>query len=1049
MSLYARFITNHPLANVSFAVIMLLGILGYLNLPREQDPEINFNWLVVNTVLPGASAEDVEKKVTDPLEEAIRTLPDIRFVSSTSRDNVSVILVRFREVSERQFDKHVTDLRRLVQNKYSSDLPSDAKEPDVQELTTSNGFPTAMVLLTGPAYDERLRHTARQIKDELERLPGVDRVLTTGQADPELRVEFSPAEAAARGITAAQIADSVRAWFRDTFAGRARVGDDDWLVRVVGQQASADYLAQLSVQSPRLGSPVPLSAMATVETARTRAGSLASSNGQPAVIFAVTKKSKVNTLGLVADINRAISDRAPTLKSGGFALMLLDDQTVPTQQAISVMEVNALIGLLVVLGLCWLFLGSRLALLVSLGIPFSLAGVFAVLYAFDFTLSIPVLLGIVIALGMLVDDAVVITEAIYYRIARGTEALTATLEAIREVGLPVLAAVSTTIAAFLPLMLMPGIVGKFMLLVPLVVTLALLISLLEAYWMMPAHVVALKLNYKRKTRLQPLRERYTHTLRVKYTRLLVRLMRHPWVSGLLVLVLFVGAVGLVASGAVRTQFFAFDPIRLFYVSLDMPSGTAIDVTLRETEKLETVVRRHLQAGEARGVVTYAGVKWTDTEPLYGEAYGQVNVSLNPRGADQREVTEVVEAMRRDVEALPTPGKISFTQLSGGPPASKPIKLRLLGDDINELRAATQELKRAVSKIDGTRDVADDDLPGRPQLVLQLNAEALKHAGIDPATAARLIRLHTEGEIISETRDQGDKIEVRVRGATPNQTGANSDQLEDIQQLLADPVALPGGGTTTLGALVHADTRTGSGGIKHYNLKRAITIESDLDKSRLDTVEANARIAELWEAMKLRYPNIRIDFSGELDDINESLDAMKMLFLLGVGLIYLILAAQFRSYWQPLLILLTVPMSFTGVVFGLFITQNPLSLYTLYGVIALTGIAVNASIVLIDAANARLQAGMSLIHATLYAARRRVVPIIITTATTIGGLFSLAVGLGGKSLIWGPMAASLVWGLLVASTLTLFTMPTLFRLAMHLGPKLRSRIARRLNHSTAG
>jgi len=177
--------------------------------------------------------------------------------------------------------------------------------------------------------------------------------------------------------------------------------------------------------------------------------------------------------------------------------------------------------------------------------------------------------------------------------------------------------------------------------------------------------------------------------------------------------------------------------------------------------------------------------------------------------------------------------------------------------------------------------------------------------------------------------------------------------------------------------------------------------------------------------------------------------MKMLFLLGVGLIYLILAAQFRSYWQPLLILLTVPMAFTGVVFGLFITQNPLSLYTLYGVIALTGIAVNASIVLIDAANARLQAGMSLIHATLYAARRRVVPIIITTATTIGGLFSLAVGLGGKSLIWGPMAASLVWGLLVASTLTLFAMPTLFRLAMHLGPKLRSSIARRLNHSTAG
>ena len=1048
MSLYARFITNHPMANVSFAVILLLGILSYLNLPREQDPEINFNWLVVTTVLPGASAEDVEKKITDPLEEAIRTLPDIRFVSSTSRDNSSVILVRFRDVSERQFDKHVTDLRRQVQNKYNSDLPDDAKEPEVLEITTSNGFPTAMVLLTGPASDERLRRTARQIKDDLERMPGVDKVLATGQADPELRVEFSPAETAARGLTAANIADSVRAWYRDTFAGRARVGDDDWLVRVIGQRADADYLGRLSILSPSLGSPIPLSSVATVETARARASSLASSNGQPAVILAVTKKSKVNTLGLVADINRYIAERAPSLKPGGYTLMLFDDQTVPTQKAIGVMETNALIGLLVVLGMCWLFLGTRLALLIGLGIPFSLAGTFAVLYAFDFTLSIPVLLGIVISLGMLVDDAVVITEAIYYRIARGADALTATVGSIREVGLPVLAAVSTTIAAFLPLMLMPGIVGKFMLLVPLVVTLALAISLLEAYLMMPAHVVGLKLNFRRPTRLQPLREHYTHLLRVKYTRLLVRLMRHPWVSGLVVLTLFVGAVGLVASGAVRTQFFAFDPIRLFYVNVDMPSGSAIDVTLRETAKVEAMVRRHLRPDEARGVTSYAGVKWTDTEPLYGDSYGQVSVSLNPRGEDMREVSEVVEAMRRDVEALPSLGKLSFTQLSGGPPAAKAIKLRLLGDKVAELRGAAQELKLAVAKIEGTRDVTDDDLPGRPQLVLQLNATALQHAGLDAATVSRLVRLHTEGEIIAETRSQGDKIEVRVRGATPNRTDANGNQLVDIQQLLADPVALPDGGTTTLGALVHSDTRTGSGGIKHYNLKRAITIESDLDKTRIDTVAANAQIAELWTTMKARYPNTRIDFTGELDDINESLEAMKMLFLLGVGLIYLILAAQFRSYWQPLLILLTVPMAFTGVVFGLFITQNPLSLYTLYGVIALTGIAVNASIVLIDAANARLQSGMSLMHATLYASRRRVVPIIITTATTIGGLFSLAVGLGGKSLIWGPMAASLVWGLLVASTLTLFTMPTLFRLAMQIGPSLRSGIGRKLRRSTA-
>jgi multidrug efflux pump subunit AcrB len=1036
MSLYRRLITNHPLANVSFVVILLLGLMGYLSLPREQDPEINFNWLVVTTVLPGAAAEDVEKKVTDPLEEAIRTLPDIRFVSSTSRDNSSIILVRFRDISERLFDKRVTDLRREVQSKYDTDLPAEAREPDVQEITTSNGFPTAMVLLTGPSNDERLRLAARRLKDDLERVPGVDRVLATGLADPELRVEFSPAEAAARGLSAAAIADAVGAWFKDTFAGRARVGDDDWLVRVLGENADADYLARLSILSPRLNAPVSIGSVAEVSTARARPASLASAEGKPAVILAITKKSKVNTLNLVADINRFLDEEASALQATGFDAMLFDDQTVATQRAIGVMEANALIGLALVLALCWLFLGSRLAVLVSLGIPFSLAGTFAILYALDFTLNIPVLLGIVIALGMLVDDAVVITEAIYFRVSRGAETLAATVDAVREVGLPVLAAVTTTIAAFLPLMLMPGIVGKFMMLVPLVVTLALLMSLAEAYWIMPAHVVGLRLNYRRASRLQPLRERGTHALRVKYTRLLVRLMRRPWISAVLIAGLFAGAVALVATGAVRTQFFAFDPIRMFYVSVDMPSGTAIDVTLREAERIEAVVRRHLQPGEARGVSAYAGLKFTDTEPLYGESYGQVSVSLNPRVGEMREVSEVVEAMRRDVESVETRGKIAFIQISGGPPAAKPIKLRLLGDEVAELRAAAAELKRAVAAVPGTRDVTDDDLPGRPQLVLQIDAEAVRRAGLDAAQVARLVRLHTEGEIVTETRAGGDKIEVRVRGASANR---DREGLEDIRRLLDDPVALADGTTTTLDALVTAETRIGSGGIKHYNLKRAITIEADLDKSRIDTVEANARIAEAWDGLQARYPNTRIDFSGELDDIKESLDAMKILFLLGVGLIYLILAAQFRSYWQPLLILLTVPMAFTGVVFGLFITQNPLSLYTLYGVIALTGIAVNAAIVLISAANERLQSGMSLQHATLYAARRRVVPILITTTTTIGGLFSLAVGLGGKSLVWGPMAASLVWGLLVATTLTLFTLPILFRLAMQLRPALRARL----------
>ncbi len=252
---------------------------------------------------------------------------------------------------------------------------------------------------------------------------------------------------------------------------------------------------------------------------------------------------------------------------------------------------------------------------------------------------------------------------------------------------------------------------------------------------------------------------------------------------------------------------------------------------------------------------------------------------------------------------------------------------------------------------------------------------------------------------------------------------------DITGLLDDPIALPAGGTTTLRALVTEETRIGKGVIKHYNLRRAITVEADLDKTVTDTVAANKIIAAEWQKLAKQFPNTDIDFSGELDDIQESLDAMGVLFLMGVGLIYLILAAQFKSYMQPMLILVTVPLAFTGVILGLLVARIPLSLYTLYGVIALTGIAVNSAIVLIDAANERLASGMGVLHAAVYAARRRVVPILITSVTTIGGLFSLAVGLGGKSLLWGPVAASIVWGLGFSTVLTLFVMPLLYWMFM--------------------
>jgi len=1033
MKILQRLLRNHPLANILFGVVLLMGFSGYVLMPREQDPEINFNWVNIVTVLPGASAEDVEKRVTQPLEDAIKQVADIRFVISNSRESTSSILVRFHDIEPRVFDKRVNDLRREVQNKAKSELPVEVRDdPRILEITTSNGFPTAQVLLTGQADDETLRRLGREIRTDLERLAGVDQVFALGLHDPELHVEFDPVALAARGLNAAALADTVAAWFRDTFAGKAKAGDDAWLVRVVGQDPDPGFLARLTIAVPGAEQRVPIDAVARVARARETPRNLASTQGRPAVLLSVTKKSYTNTLELVDRIQGYVAAKNPLLAPIGLALAVTDDQTIPTREAIRIMEWNAALGLMLVIAMCWIFLGTRVALLVALGIPFSLAGAFGVLHAVGFTLNISVLLGVVIVLGMIVDDAVVVVEAIYYRVQRGQDVLAASLDALRETAAPVTSSVATTMAAFLPLMLLPGIVGKFMFVIPFVVAVTLAVSLIEAFWMLPTHITALRLDLSRPSRMQRIRHGITHQLRVKYSRALLYVMRRPKRFAVLMAFLLVGAVGAVAGGLVRLEFFAFDPLRVFYVNVDMPASAPIETTLARVEALEREVRTRLRPGEARALTSLAGVKFTDTEPLYGDAYGQVIVSIAPRAAGLRDVEDIVEALRADLSRLSGPGSISFTTLSGGPPVSKPVRVRVRNDDAAELRAATDALLEIVRGIPGTKDVTDDDVPGRPQLVLDLDREAVRAAGLNPGLVARLVRLHVDGEIVAQMRDQGEKLEVRVRAAPRN--------APDIARILDDPIALPAldgtpTRTTTLRALVRAETRTGKGVIKHYNLRRSITVEADIERKRTDTVAVNAAVRAAWEKVQARYPQTTLDFSGELDDIQESLDSMGVLFLLGVGLIYVILAAQFRSYWQPAMILVTVPLAFTGVVFGLLVSRNPLSLFTLYGVIALTGIAVNAAIVLIDAANRRRRQKMSVLHAAVYAARRRVVPILITSFTTIAGLLSLAIGLGGKSLIWGPVAASIVWGIGFSTLLTLFVMPLLYWALM---PEHRSR-----------
>ena len=1017
MSFLERFLRNHVLANLTFVLVLIIGAMAYSQMPRQQEPTINFNWIQVFTYLPGASAADVEKRISDPLEDAIDRVPNVKFVNSSSREGVSSILVRFEDISDRVFDKRVNDLRREIQNK-EAEMPEEATTPYVVEITSSNGFPTASIIVYGEDSGDNLHKRTRTIEKDIERINGVDSVTAVGWRKAELQVRFKPDRLIALGINPTDLTNTIQANFRDVSAGAYEVGQQTWLVRVLGAKSDPEYLAQIPVLTNR--GEVALGSIAEIELTRAKAEQLISYQGNPAILLTVSKQANTNTISLLERINAYLDSRNQISDNTGVAMYLVDDQTQVTRDALNVMQTNALLGLFLVLIVTWIFLGIRIAFLTSIGIPFILAGTFILLKAYGETLNVSVLLGVVISLGMLVDDAVVVVESIYYRLERGMSSLQATVDSLKEVVAPVTTAVLTTIAAFLPLMLIPGILGKFMKVIPMVVCTALAVSLIEAFWMLPAHIMGMKVDFSKPSKMQQWRVATMHSIRLRYTRWLIKVLRYPGRALFATFVLLSVAIGGFSAGFIKIDFFASDPLRIFYINVKMQPGTTLKQTQEKVFELERKALTHMQEGELRASVGISGQMFTETSAFFGNQYGQVMMSLNPEDGG-RDVDSIIDEMRDDIKATDDVENVYFFRLAGGPPTTKPVDIKVTGQDFDEIRAATADLVALMKQQPYLKDIEVDDNPGQRELNLELDLDAINRVNLNPASVSNIVRLLVDGSMAATTRYRGDELEVRVLS---DQEGSNN-----INDILNFRVTTISGEQVPLSALVKASTSTGMARIRHYKLRRAITVKADIDKSLVNEKEANANIKEAWKVYAAKHSDVELDYSGLLDDLNETINSLFFYFLIGIGLIYLILGTQFRSYFQPLLIISSIPLAFAGVAIGLLITQNPLSLMGMYGVVALGGIAVNSAIVLISAANDRLADGMSVNHAIIYASRRRVVPILITALTTIAGLFSLATGLGGSSLLWGPVATAIVWGLSISTVLTLFIIPLLYRYFM--------------------
>jgi multidrug efflux pump subunit AcrB len=679
---------SHRLADLILALVLALGAWAYFAMPRAQYPEVELNWVAVAVVWPGATARDVEREIALPLEAAVRRVGDVRFVAATSRDHVATLLVRFHDLEHSRFERRLAELDREIRQA-AADFPKDARSPQVIELTSSNFFPTAMVVVAAgannSASDGRVCDLAEATREKLEKLPGVGRVWSYGMRGRELAVTFDPSALEQRGVSLEALTRAVAEHARSLPAGMADISGRRYAMRVEGLNANTDFLAELPVAGAD-GRMVEVGELARVTTGVAPARELVRLDGKPAVLLSVIKRENVNTLALTDSIHALVRDT--NLAFGAPILTLLDDQSATTREAIGVMEANALFGLIVVLVVTWFFLGHRLALLTSIGVPFALAGMFLALHLMGHSLNVSLLLGVAIVLGIPLDDAVVVAEAIRLRLAAGMTRAAAVSAALREVARPVTASIFATCLAFAPLLLLPGLMGRFMFVTPLAVILTLLCSLLASLWILPRHAVAWGGGKSGGDAGKCWRDAFARSLRRYYGRRLLWALRHPAPVFALFSSVFLLAGAALGLEWVKPRWFASDPLRVFNINLQMPPASNLETTLAAARELELAAKRIARPGELVATLAMAGLQFTPSEMVIGEQMGQVTVSLAPQSASGRGVADYVAALRPGLKAAGAES-ISVQVLSADLPMLSSLSLRFTGAPLDRLAEAAR------------------------------------------------------------------------------------------------------------------------------------------------------------------------------------------------------------------------------------------------------------------------------------------------------------------------------------------------------------------------
>jgi HAE1 family hydrophobic/amphiphilic exporter-1 len=1014
---------NNPVTTLMvFLAILLFGVVSIQMLPQDILPDIEYPAVTVITVYPGASAMEVEQQITNPLEDMLAGVSNMKELNSTSKENVSFITLEFDwNTGLTDASNDVRDYLELVKD----DLPDDASSPQIIKVNSSMLPVLIYSVEAGESYTALDKIISDRISNRLSRIQGVGSIVVLGQPEREIKIQLDPLKLQAYRVSPMQIATLVESENTSIPGGSIETGRYDLSIRVPGEFDDLDELESMVITAvgDRI---VHLKDIAQVTDGFKDKDEVMRSFGHRSAVIMVQKQSAANTLRVAEAVRTEVETLQGLLPADVRLREVLNSSELVTHSIQNLTTTIYYAAVFVIVVVALFLRRIRNSLIVVLTIPFSLIVAFVVMYALDYTINIFSMIALAIAIGMVVDNAIVVLENITRHIEQGERPREAAIFGTSEMGMAISASTLTTISVFLPLVFMGGLVGILFKQLAVITSVTLLASLLTALsltpmlssqWLKPERE-----KHRSQNRLRAWSESVFNRVDRLYHSSLKWALHHRVLVILLALVLF-------GATLMSTRFIGTDYIPQFdagdvAASIELQVGSRVEETDRVARKIESILREEIP--EFRSIYTIAGQTEEGLLSLTGFREGKniatVGVKLELPGDRDYTAGEMANRVRNRLKEIPeivnyrvTGGSFLGSALLGN---VKPVDLVVMGNDFETLNQTAETIREALSTVPGLVDLQTTVDPGKPELHVDIDREKAQHMGLNTSLIALAVRQSIYGIEASEFNDNADEYQMMVRYDPDHRK-----HLKDLNQIMVTSVT---GNQIPLSAVAEIKQSSGPLEITHTSQQRAVHVTAELGDISLG--EATERVRSRLDKLDLP-SNVIVKASGQYTEQQESFSSLKLLFVIGLILVFMVMASQFESLRQPFIIIFAIPLSIIGIIWAFLITGETLSVVTFLGVIMLLGIVVNNAIVLVDYTNLLRGRGRRVLDAVLESGHSRLRPVLMTAFTTILAMLPLALSTGMGSEMWRPLGITMIGGLLVSTLITLVLIPVIYT-SMH-------------------